>query len=55
MGASRQDRVAYVIKVTATILGAMGIPTYSSRRGNRICGYREKVALLVLRQYLGVS
>ena len=54
MGASKRDRVADAIDVTATVLGAMGVPRFSSERSNRMYDEHTKIGLLVLRQHLGV-
>jgi len=52
---SGHDRLVYVIKVTSSVLEALGVPGYSSERSNKLYDEHGKMGLLVLKQYLDVS
>jgi hypothetical protein len=52
---SRQDRIAYVIRITSMVLDGLGIPRYFSAYSNRMYDNHMKISLLILKQYLDVS
>jgi transposase len=52
---SRNDRIAYIIKVTSMVLDGLGVPKHSSKFCKRIYDDHWLFSLLIVRQYLDLS
>jgi len=51
----KEDREAKLVKIVLLALAGLGVPRYPGGRSNRVYSCHAKLALLVLKQYLGLS